>query len=140
MVLEVGAGAVEQRGPQGALDELAQRRVGPAQRGVLRQHVGHPRDVAEQVADTNLRPRPAGKLRQVPLGRIRERHLAALHQQHQGAGRDRLGDGGQQEDGIGLRLTEPLVQDHLAVPRHQDAGCLHPAALGLRFQQGGGAG
>jgi len=53
------------------------------------------------VANKHVRPVAADKLRQVLLDRIVQREQAAFDEQQYGAGGERLGDGGEEEDRVG---------------------------------------
>ena len=147
LIPEIRAGREYERGAHGMAGKFGEGCVSAAELGVLRKHVGKTGCVREQVADTDGRAVLAFEFGEVVRDRIVDREQAPFGQKHHRAGRDGLGDGGEQEDRAGVHracaggrrhAAEAFMEHDTPVAGHQQRGGQDAARGGLGFEQPGG--
>ncbi len=117
-ILVPGAGGEIEARAHGLCGELRQRRVPPAQLGVIGQLIGQAGDVRQQVANRHVVPPVARKGRQEPLHAVIKLKPPSVEQRHDGSHVDWLGNGAEQEHRVVRAGLAEVARERLAPLHH----------------------
>ena len=125
LVLHAAAGLEIRLDRATACHKLLQARPRLTQLTVLRQHVGQPRRVSQQVTNTDSIFATVAELREIPAHTIVQPHLAILDKDHRRHRHDRLGDRRDQKNGVIADGPMRVIQV-LPTEQHRAGGPIAP--------------